>query len=485
MRSLTVRNVRSNGSHRRDGIGVVKRVGAACAFTMALTAAFPAVAQTSTRIPVPPEVEEAFDKREYGKAAGILIPAFDNCRAQNPKGDACAELAKGVAVLVATAGNDKVEDVILRAQAYVDTNVGPDGLDALAILGALTSYYDRMTNFQKYLPVAQRRVAVARKLFGPTGRVAVIAAVGLCIVQWNLGQGKAAVDLLTPLIGKLPEQTPEEATLAGRVHDCLGMAYYSLDRHREAEPAFRRAIALFERGEGEGGPLSVDAMATLANTLRRLDRESEARLLAARVDKLAKPDAQARKRVEWALAAAPSDPVAAARAELASTEKQYGARSPVSDMAAAMLAVALIDAGKFDEAQPYVQRLAAAADNEANPAAIRIKLMTGQVVLAIKKDPKRYDLFVPAIERVVALAKRSGTGSDRLLIDFQMYAGTSLLFSGQAARAYPFLDDAGDLLLQRLATYRDFDAAAQKETREYAPIFKFKVATAWTLARGR
>jgi tetratricopeptide (TPR) repeat protein len=444
-----------------------------------------AVPQASTRIPVPPEVEEAFGKREYGKAAGILIPAFDNCRAQNPTGDACAELAKGVAVLVATAGNDKVEDVILRAQAYIDTNVGRDSVDALAMLGAVTSYYDRLTNLPKYMPVVERRVVLARKLFGPTARVSAIAAVSLCVGQWSTGQGRAAVDLLMPIAGKLPETTRQEQILSGRVYECLGNAYRSMDRPREAEPEYRKALAVFERAEGEGGDLSVDVMASLASVLRQLDREDEARLLAARIDKLAKPGSSARERIAWWFDGDAADPVAAARANLAKAEKQYGATSVGTDMEAGMLALALIDAGKFAEAEPYMQRLAAAAENEANPAAVRIKLMMGQVVAVTKTDPKRLDLIVPVVERLISLAKQSGRGTDKLLIDFQMYAGTALLLNGQAARAYPFLDDAGDLLLQRLATYRDFDAAAQKETREYAPIFKFKVATAWTLARGR
>lgn len=448
-----------------------------------LGAAEAAAAQTVPRIPIPAEGEAAFDKREYGKAAGIIIPAFENCRVAYPQGDTCATLAAGVAVLVATAGNDKVEGTILRALDYVDTQVGPESQDALMILSALTSYYDRLQNLNKYLPVAQRRLAVSRKLNGATGRLTVIAAVGLCIAQWNLGQGQAAVELLLPIAGKLPDATPEQAVLSGRVQECLGMAYYSMDRDREAEPAFRKALALFERAEGESGPLALDAMASLANTLRRLDRQDEARVLAARVDRLAKPGSTARERIAWWSGAAPADPVAAARAELAKAEKQYGATSAVTDMAAAMLAVALIDAEDFAEAQPYVRRLEIAASNPANPPSVRIKMLTGQVVLTMKTSPDRLDLVVPVIERLVNLAKQSGTGSDRLLIDFQMYAGMSLLLTGQPQRAYPFLTDAGDLLMSRLASYRDFDAAAQKETRQYAPIFKFQVTNAWWLAK--
>ncbi|MFL9842032.1 tetratricopeptide repeat protein [Sphingomonas sp. ST-64] len=445
----------------------------------------PATAYQSARLPVPPEGIAAFERRDYGTAAESFVPAFERCKAERPTGDACAELAKAVAVLVATAGNDKVEDVILGAQQYIDRNVGPESIDALAMLGAVTSYYDRLTNFQKYLPAAERRLAVARKLQGPTGRVTVISAVGLCIVQWNLGQGQAAVDLLSPIAGQLPDNTPEAAVLSGRVHECLGMAYYSMDRDREAEPAFRKALALFERAEGESGELALDAMASLTNTLRRLDRIDEARLLAARIDKLARPGSKARERVAWWSSIPAADPVAAARTELASVERQYGATSPVTDMAAATLGVALIDAGKLAEAEPYVQRLEAAAINPANPASFRIKLLIGQVVLTIKRYPQRLDRVVPVIERLVTLAKQSGAGSDRLLIDYQMYAGTSLLLTGQPGRAYPFLSDAGDLLMMRLASYSDFDAAAQKETRQYSPIFKFQVAASWSLAARR
>lgn len=458
--------------------------GAAAMLVLAkLGAAEAAAAQTVPRIPIPTEGEAAFDKREYGKAAEIIIPAFENCRAAHPRGDTCATLAAGVAVLVATAGNGKVEGTILRALDYVDTQVGPESQDALMVLSALASYYERLQSFNKYLPVAERRLAVSRKLNGDTGRLTVIAAVGLCTVQWILGQGQAAVDRLLPIARQLPETTPEEAVLSGRVHECLGSAYYSIDRDRDAEPAFRKALALFERSEGESGPLALDSMASLANTLRRLGRGDEARVLAARVDRLAKPGSPARGRITWWSSAEPTDAVAAARAELASTEKRFGAASAVTDLAAAMVAVALIDAEKFAEAEPYVRRLEAAANNPANPPSVRIKMLTGQVVLTMKTSPDRLDLVVPVIERLVGLAKQSGAGSDRLLIDFQMYAGMSLLLTGQPRRAYPFLTDAGDLLMSRLASYRDFDAAAQKETRQYAPIFKFQVTNAWWLAK--
>lgn len=483
MRSLTVRNVRSNGSQRRDGIGFAKRLGAACAFTMALTAALPAVAQTATRLPVPPEAEEAFGKREYGKAASIIIPAFENCWTDNREGDVCATLASAVALLVATAGNEKVEENILRALAYIDQRVGPESMEALEVVSALTVYYDRVTNMQRYLPAAARRYALARKLKGPLDRATVSAAVMLCTGQWSLGRGQDGIETVSPIIGKLPERTPAEMVLAARVYECAGMAYRSMDRHREAEVAYRKALGLFERGAGEGHDLTLDMMANLANTLRRLDREGEARAMAARIDTLAKPGAAVRSKLDWWTA--PSDPLESARTELAALEKKFGPQSPVAIMAAAQYGIALIDAERHAEAEPYLKRLAEYADDEKLPASVRIKLMLGQITMTIKQDNGRFDRAVPVIEKMVALTKRSGGGSDKLLINFQMYAGSTLFLGGQPARAYPLLSDAGELLLQRLATYRDFDAQAQKETREYSPIFKFKVATAWVLARGR
>ena len=389
-----------------------------------------------------------------------------------------------MAVLVATAGNDKVEGTILRALDHVEMQVGPESQDALMILSALATYYDRLQDMNKYLPVAQRRLAVSRKLYGATNRFAVSAAVGLCVAQWNLGRGEDAITLLTPLAGTLPENTQEELVLSGRVHECIGTAYYSLDRHREAEGAFRKAVALFERAGGEGSALMLDAMSWLANTLRHLDRESEAKTIAARITNLAKPGAAVLERIDWASGAA-SDPVGVARAMLASMEAQYGASSPLGTMAAAQLGIALVDAERFAEATPYMDRLKAAANDESIPAAIRIKLLVGQIALTIKQDSGRVDRAIPVIEQLVALAKRSGAGTDKLLIDYQQNAGMSLLLNGQPRRAYPFLSDAGALLLDRLASYRDFGAAAQRETRQYAPIFKFRVLAAWVLAQQR
>lgn len=443
-----------------------------------------AMAQEPGRVAVPPEGIAAFDKREYGKAAELIIPAFRTCKATRPQGGACADLALAVAVLVATAGNDKVESTILDAQSYIDTVVGQDSPEALAMLGALTSYYEKMTDFQKYLPAAERRLALARKLKGPTDRISVIAAVALCTAKWPLGRGEEAIALMTPLAGKLPETNPAQLALSGKVHDCAGLAYYSLDRYREAEGAFRKAAALFERAGGEGSDLTLDAMASLASTLRRLDRESEARTVATRIISLAKPGAAVLKRIDWALDT-PSDPVGAARAELARMEKQHGATSLITNLAAAQLGVALIDAGRLAEAEPYIDRLKAAARDEATPAAFRIKLLIGQIVLTIKQDSGRVDRAIPVVEELVDLAKRSGAGTDKMLIDFQQNAGMSLLLKGKPARAYPFLSDAGALLLDRLASYRGFDTAAQREVRQYAPIFKFQVLAAWVLAQHR
>ncbi len=444
-----------------------------------------AAAQGAARVPVPPEGIAAFDRGEYGKAAEIFLPAFDACRTAQPQGDGCADLAMAVATLVATAGNAKVESIILGAQDYIDTRVGRDSTEALGMLGALTSYYDRLVDMAKFVPVAERRLTLARKLQGPQGRTAVIAAVSLCVAQWNLGKGQAAIDMLTPLHGKLPETTPAEMTLSGLVYECTGTAYYSMDRDREAEAMFRRALALFERAEGEQGDRALDAMASLASTLRRLGREADARAMATRVDSLAKPGAQVRSRIAWWAKGPTANPVETARAELAQAEKQYGATSPMADMAAANLGVELIGAGRMADAEPYIARLAAAAGNEATPPSIRIKLLLGYSTMLLKQDQGRFDRALPVIEQLVALAKRSGAGSDKLLIDFQMYAGSTLTLSGRPARAYPYLTDAGRLLLDRLASYRDFDEAALRETRQYSPVFRFKVATAWALAQRR
>ncbi len=458
---------------------------AAGLIAVGMTVAAPAMGQRPERVPVPPDGIAAFDKGEYGKAAEFIIPAFENCRTTRPKDGACADLAMAVAVLVATAGNARVEPNILSAQAYIDEQVGRDTPEALGVLGAVTSYYDRLVQMEKYLPHAERRLVLSRKLNGALARTSVAAAIGLCVVKWNLGKGQEAVELLAPLLDKLPTTTPQEALLAGSVYECTGTAYYAMDRDREAEPAFRKALALFEQAEGERGERAIDVMASLANTLRRLRRDTDARAMAARVDALAGPDAAARARIAWWAAPRGADQVGAARTELAKAEAQYGAQSVMADMAAANLGVALSEAGRATEAEPYLARVAAAAANEATPAAFRIKLLTGQVTLLLKLDNGRFDRALPVIQRLVALAKRTGAGSDRILIDFQMYAGTMLLLTDKSARAYPLLSDAGALFMERLASYRDFDPAALRETREYAPIFKFKVAAAWTLAQRR
>lgn len=448
----------------------------------ALLAANPASAQSSTRIPVPPEAITAFDRGEYGKAAEVVGPAFDTCRLGPARGDACADLAITMAMIVAMAGNAKTEPIILAALAYIDERVGPESREALGVVSALASYYDRLTLMDRILPVAQRRLALARKQFGPTHRTAVTAAVALCVAQWNLGQGQAAVDLLTPLAGQLPTGTADEAMLAGRVNECLGTALYAIERDRDAEPAFRKAVALFGRGEGRAGERTLDATASLASTLRRLGRVDEARILAGEVDRLAKPGSPVRARIAW-WSAAPANPVAAAQAELAQAEKQYGASSPVADMAAAALGAALIDAGRLAEGERYVARLSARSADPRVPPAVRIKLLTAQIALYIKQDGTRIDRTLGAMERLIALAKSTDAGSDRLLIDFQMYAGTLLNRVGRPTRAWPYLTDSGRLLLQRIASYRDFDAAAQGETRAYSPVFRYQVATAWALAQ--
>ncbi|MFN6936331.1 MAG: tetratricopeptide repeat protein, partial [Tsuneonella sp.] len=347
--------------------------------------AHPAAAQGTGRVPVPPDGVAAFDAGDYGKAAGIIIPAFEACRAAPSQGAACTDLAKAVALLVAVAGNAKTEPTILAAQDYIDTRVGRETEDALGMLNLLSSYYDRVLDMAKFGAVAERRYALARKLHGPVGRPTVLAAVSLCVVQWNLGKGQAAIDLMTPLQGKLPERTPAEMELVGRVYDCTGTAYYSMDQNREAEIAFRRALALFERAEGQQGGKAIDVLASLANTLRRLRRDGEALALAKRVEGLAKPGSEVLSRIDWARAPT-SDPLEAARAEFAQTEARYGAKSPVTDMAGASYGIALIEAGRFAEAEPYIARLEAAAGNPSIPASVRIKLLIGRIAMITTQD---------------------------------------------------------------------------------------------------
>lgn len=53
----------------------------------------------------------------------------------------------------------------------------------------------------------------------------------------------------------------------------------------------------------------------------------------------------------------------------------------------------------------------------------------------LTQDQGRFDHPLPVTEQLVALAKRTEAGSDKLPIDFQMYAGVLLTMSGKPSRA--------------------------------------------------
>jgi len=197
--------------------------------------------------------------------------------------------------------------------------------------------------------------------------------------------------------------------------DWLGVALFQQGRNAEAEPLFRRALAITEKALGEEDPLTTSNLINVAEVLRVQARYAEAEPLARRA--LASNEKAGR---ELGVAGSlnglailleaqgrfkEAEPLI--RRALAIYEKALGPEHPKTAISLAYLSGWLLDQGRYAQAEPLVRR--ALAINEKALGEEDPQTTNNLIELAdLLRLQGRYDEAEPLLRRALASNEKAG-----------------------------------------------------------------------------
>jgi CHAT domain-containing protein/tetratricopeptide (TPR) repeat protein len=153
---------------------------------------------------------------------------------------------------------------------------GPDDASVGISLGGLAGLQEQQGRYEESERVYRRSISVLEKALGPNHARVRGGLNNLANLYITLGRYRDAEALLRRLISSSPNSEGEEAAtnLAN-----LASALDSQARYREAEDAYKQAIAVHERALGPDHPGLATVLANLANLYSRLGRSSEYEVL--------------------------------------------------------------------------------------------------------------------------------------------------------------------------------------------------------------
>ncbi len=169
----------------------------------------------------------------------------------------------------------EAEPLLKRALAITEKALGPDNPKVAARLNTLAAFYKAEGEFSEAELLYQRALAIDEKAFGPEDPAIARDLNGLALTYRN--QGKLSeVEPLYKRALTIDEKAfgPDSSEVAADL-DALAWFYYQQEKYSEAEPLYKRVLAIKEKW-GADLPAVADAAEDLADTLRKLDRDSEA-----------------------------------------------------------------------------------------------------------------------------------------------------------------------------------------------------------------
>lgn len=315
-------------------------------------------------------------------------------------------------------------------------------------------------------------------------------------LQQALGQvltaGRRYDEAIAVLEALLPQMraTFGEHPITARTLDALGLAYVSAGRARDATTAFDQALTIIRALVGDDNPLTGVAYNNLGLALLQTgegERAARSFIRAVEILQLQEPvnlDLFAQVALNLGRMTELLDRPQTAL-ELADNVLEIVAARPEGDVALtarvrAARASALFSLGRFGEAIDDVaiawdiaQGDARLADVAAGLATIRARAEAGRGDIAAARQ-----WFDEAARRAGLSFTRTDANRLAILYYFAMFereAGRDL------AAARTLLREAVGGSLARIESYDDFDAAAQREMRSLATLFRDQVAIAWAI----
>lgn len=452
---------------------------------MIAAALFLAAATTTAtpRIEPPDTAYAAVREGRLADAEAVLLPVINKCLADHTDGEPCVDVAAMHMMVIALDGNAAREKTLLDAMGFVERAAGPDDSTTALAVRAVGMFYDRRQDVAKAMPWFKRGMDLALERYGPSAPQSVTAVVGYAMTLFASDRAGEAIPLIEPY-ANLPATTPAQKTLLAEVLSQLGNLYRAAGRPRDAEAPLRRALSLFNETSGERDPRAVSALGDLANLLHATGREAEARPLALRARSLAAPGSPVLQLTDWVVGgeggSASGGREGELRSRLAELDRTRGANSAVALLAAADLGMHLIDTNRAAEAKPLLDRVAIGSRDGTLPPGVRANLMipVSYAYLKIGQPASAAKQW----EGAVALMRSVPNYNQGRLLTYEGMLGSFYTATGRPADGRAMLMSSSARLLSLLASYREFDAAAQVELRENSPVFRFHVQANWALA---
>lgn len=477
-------------------------------------------------------VMRAFDTGNYDVAVAGIDAEVKACEAARQADDSCFPLYLAASSINSIAGHGEIGlDYALRAVTLAK-RVLPDSLDeawALAFYATLVEAQGRPAEAE---PLHRRVLALRERLLPPGDTLIARANLGLAVNAGLLGRladaevfFRKTIDLyldhpdpdpvavanasrrlaynlllqarvaeaeslfrnVLTLYEAIPPPVPELAAGYDGMAQCLA----ALGRYGEAEPFFRKALALREGHLPAGHPDVASAYGGLAGNLQDQGKLAEAEVLYRRAlaisEQQSPPDgskiagALSNLAVNLGEQKRVDDAIGLHRRALALLEKAYPDGHPNIAVSINNIAAALSGQGRCAEAEPMLHRAIAISKlPEGHPG-----LGSAYTNLATCLATQRRYAETEKYSRLALAAAEKNPDPDhptRIMAEANLALVLGVI-PGKAAEMRTLYRRAEARAMRRVGGFSGFDGVAQAELRRYKPIFQGEVVAAWVLTR--
>ncbi|NHK27041.1 serine/threonine protein kinase [Parvularcula flava] len=216
------------------------------------------------------------------------VTAIDLLEKGQEQVDALAEQPRLQAQVIALIGRsyfylgdvERAADLLRQSvtlQEQADTQDPLLFADTLIVLGQALSYNDYGDDIDEADEFLQRGIAILDTVEGADPLFLRNALAARGILLYNLDRSEEAIDLHRRALA-ITEQANDRESVASSLNN-LALAYSDLGRLDEAEPYYRRAIAMNDEHLGELHPVTIQSYGNLGTSLMRANTPKDAETL--------------------------------------------------------------------------------------------------------------------------------------------------------------------------------------------------------------
>jgi tetratricopeptide (TPR) repeat protein len=204
----------------------------------------------------------------YGEIVAKLDQLIKLDRSFEP--EVAEELAKalgGQGMSLQDAGDysNHVRDILERALAIRERNLGPEYISTARSLNILAGFYSKQGNYDAALPLYKRALEIREKILEPENSETAISLGNLAALYSTQGDYDAAMPLYKRAL-EIDEKVlgPEHHETAVIMSNLAGL-YCDQGNYAAALPLYKRALEIHEKGSGLEHPFTAFSLNNLAS----------------------------------------------------------------------------------------------------------------------------------------------------------------------------------------------------------------------------